>query len=96
MIKIAIMGLGVVGGGVADILESEKALIAKRFGVDCEKYIEVKYVLDLRDSVGHGLDDKLTKNFDDILNDDEVSIVVETMGGLHPAYEFSLAALKRI
>lgn len=95
MIKIAILGLGVVGGGVADILESEKKLIAKHFGADCEKFIDVKYVLDLRDSVGHGLDDKLTKNIDDILNDDEVSIVVETMGGLHPAYEFSLAALKK-
>ena len=95
MIKIAILGLGVVGGGVADILESEKALISKHFGVECEKFIDVKYVLDLRDSVGHGLDGKLTKNIDDILNDDEVSIVVETMGGLHPAYEFSLAALKK-
>ncbi|MBP3387000.1 MAG: homoserine dehydrogenase [Clostridia bacterium] len=95
MIKIAILGLGVVGGGVADILESEKSLIAKHFGVECEKFIEVKYVLDLRDSVGHGLDDRLTKSIDDILNDDEVTIVVETMGGLHPAYEFSLAALKK-
>lgn len=95
MIKIAIMGLGVVGGGVADILESEKKRIAKHFLANTEKFIEVKYVLDLRDSVGHGLDDKLTKNIDDILNDDEVSIVVETMGGLHPAFEFSLAALQK-
>ncbi|HPE95154.1 MAG TPA: homoserine dehydrogenase [Bacillota bacterium] len=94
MIKIAILGLGVVGGGVADILEKNSKVLSTKLGGSGEPLIGIKYVLDKRASVGHGLDDCITMDFEKILNDDEVSVVVETMGGIHPAYDFSKAALE--
>ncbi len=90
MIKIAIMGYGVVGSGVYEVLKKNEKSIAKKTG---GKTIDVKYILDLRDFPDHENPQLFTKNFDDILNDDEVSIVVEVMGGLKPAYEYSKAAL---
>ncbi len=90
MIKIAILGMGVVGGGVADVIMKNKAALAAAAHDD----IEIKYILDLRDFPGHPLADRVTHNFDDILNDPSVSIVVETMGGSHPAYEYSIASLR--
>ncbi len=90
MIKIAILGYGVVGSGVYEILRKNEKSIAKKAG---NKTLEVKYILDLRDFPDHENPALFTKNFDDILNDPEVSIVVEVMGGLTPAFEFSKAAL---
>ncbi len=90
MIKIAIMGYGVVGSGVYEILRKNEKSIAKKAG---NKTLEVKYILDLRDFPDHENPALFTKNFDDILNDPEVSIVVEVMGGLNPAFEYSKAAL---
>lgn len=90
MIKVAIMGYGVVGSGVYEILcKNQKSITKKTAG----NTIEVKYILDLRDFPDHENPALFTKNFDDILNDPEVSIVVEVMGGLKPAYDYSKAAL---
>lgn len=94
MIKIAILGLGVVGGGVADILESNKKILSAKLGGNGEPLVRIKYVLDKRTSVGHGLDGCVTMDYEKILNDDEVSVIVETLGGIHPAYDFTKAALE--
>jgi len=90
MAKIAVLGHGVVGSGVCQVVESNQKSIFRRAG----QPIEVKRILDLRD-FDVPYKEKFTKNFDDILNDGEISIVVEVMGGLHPAYEYSVAALER-
>ena len=89
MVKIAILGYGTVGSGVYEILKKNPPSIAKKAGDS----IEIKYILDIREVDDHPEKHLFTKNFDDILNDDEVSIVVEVMGGLEPAYSFSKSAL---
>lgn len=89
MVNIAVLGYGTVGSGVVEVLETNQNSINQKAGKD----IEIKYVLDLRDFPGSSIENKLTKNFDDIINDDSVQIVVEVMGGLNPAYEFTKAAL---
>ena len=89
MIKIAILGYGTVGSGVYEILKKNTTAIAKKAG----DVIDVKYILDIRDFDDHPEKHLFTKNFDDILNDDEVSVVVEVMGGLNPAYNFTKSAL---
>ena len=84
MIDIAIMGHGVVGSGVVEVLCHNSQSISKRAADE----INIKYILDLRDFPGDPHESKMIKDFNTILNDDDVKIVVETMGGLHPAYEF--------
>ncbi len=94
MFNIAILGMGVVGGGVYEVLESNSRAISKTLGGDGEPLINVKYVLDRRSFEGHPIADRVTDDFDRIVNDKDVSVVVETMGGAEPAYTFSLRALK--
>ncbi len=89
---IAIMGHGVVGSGVAEVISRNNDLIVKNNNLD---FLEVKHILDLRDFPELSYSDKFTKNFEDILNDDDVKIVVETMGGLNPAYKFVKACLEK-
>ena len=89
MISIAILGHGVVGSGVAEVLCTNAKGIAAKAG----DAIEVKRILDLRSFPDLPYADKFTTNFDDILNDADIRIVVETMGGLHPAYDFVKASL---
>lgn len=89
MSKIAIMGHGVVGSGVAEICINSKEGIEKRSGIS----LEVKKILDLRDFDDLAYSDLFTKDFNDILNDDEISVVAEVMGGINPAYEFTKALL---
>lgn len=91
MAKIAVLGHGVVGSGVCEVIEENQDSIIRRAG----QPIEVKRILDLRDFDDLPYCDKFTKDFNDILNDDEISIVVEVMGGVSPAFEFSVAALKK-
>ena len=90
MVKIAILGFGVVGSGTAEVLTENKKIIEERLG--CE--YSIKYILDLRDFPNSPFADLIVHDFNTILNDPEVSIVAEMMGGSHPAYDFSLAALK--
>lgn len=90
MKKVSVLGYGTVGSGVVEILKENAELIEKRAG---EK-IQVKSVLDLRDFSGDPVQDIIVHDFEEIRKDSEVQIVVETMGGLHPAYEFVRASLE--
>ena len=84
MIKAAIMGFGTIGSGVAEVLDINKKSIAARVGDE----VELKYVLDLRDFEGDPVQSKIVHDYKVIAEDPEVSIVVETMGGVEPAYTF--------
>ena len=84
MIKIAVLGYGTVGSGVVEVINTNSAVINKRVG----DTLEIKYVLDLRDFPGTPVENLITHNFEDIVNDEEVKIVVEVMGGIEPAYTF--------
>ena len=84
MIKVAIMGFGTIGSGVAEVLDINKKSIAARVGDE----VELKYVLDLRDFEGDPIQEKIVHDYKVIAEDPEVSIVVETMGGVEPAYTF--------
>ncbi|MBQ8783080.1 MAG: homoserine dehydrogenase [Clostridia bacterium] len=88
---IAIMGYGTVGSGVAEVISNNHDSIVKK---SSQAELEVKYILDLRDFPGDVNESKMVKDFNIILNDPEVKVVVETMGGLHPAYEFVSSCLK--
>ena len=77
--NLAILGFGVVGSGVAELCKNRSDLCVKK-------------ILDLRDFPG--LDIPVVKDINSILDDPEIDIVVETMGGFKPAYDFSLASLK--
>ena len=88
---MAVMGYGTVGSGVVEVLTKNHDSIVKR---STQSELEVKYILDLRDFPGDPNEDKMIKDFNIILNDDDVKVVVETMGGLHPAYEFVSSCLK--
>ena len=90
MVQVAIMGYGVVGSGVAEILQTHKKSLEKK----AQEEIGIKYILDLRDFPGDPLADKFTKDFNDILNDGEGSVVVETMGGLSYAYQYVKSLLE--
>ena len=84
MIQIAIMGHGIVGSGVAEVLLKNAVSIARKAGDS----IEVKRILDLRTFPDSPFADRFTTDFGDILHDESIRIVVETMGGLKPAYEY--------
>ena len=89
MVYTAIMGHGVVGSGVAEILLGHSQRMRERIKED----ITVKYILDIREFDSLPYSNLFTKNFDDILNDSEVKIVAEVMGGVNPAYEFTKKCL---
>ncbi len=88
--KVAVMGYGTIGSGVVEILDVNKEVIAKRAG----EPLELKYVLDLRDFEGDPIADKIVHDYHTIAQDPEVAIVVETMGGVEPAYTFVKAMLE--
>ena len=82
--KAAVMGYGTIGSGVVEVLQVNRESIAKRIGEE----IEVKYILDIRDFTGSPIQDKIVDNYKIIADDPEIKIVVETMGGVEPAYTF--------
>lgn len=84
MIQVAILGHGVVGSGVAEILLTHKESLQKKV----HEEICIKKILDLREFPGLSYSDKFTKNFEDIVNDDEIKVVAEVMGGVNPAFDF--------
>ena len=90
MISVAIMGHGVVGSGVDEIIRTHKDRLFSAIGEE----LDVKYILDLRDFPDSPHADRFTKNFEDIISDVEVRVVVEAMGGLNPAYDFTKRCLK--
>lgn len=89
--NVAILGFGVVGSGVAEVLKKNADSIKENSGV-C---LELKRILDIRDFEGSEFAPLMTKNFDDILNDDSIRIVVETMGGVNPAFDFVSKCLSK-
>ena len=90
MAKIAVLGYGTVGSGVYEVLRTNREVIAQRAGEE----LEVKYVLDLRDFPGDSVQEVITHDFEEIVNDEEVQIVVEVMGGIEPAYTFVKRSLQ--
>lgn len=87
---VAILGYGTVGSGAAEVLTSNAERIERRYG----KRVEIKYILDLREFPEDPLGDRVVHDFSVIEHDPEVSIVLEMMGGIHPAYDFSAAAIR--
>ena len=90
MINIAVLGYGTVGSGVVDVINTNKDIVNKKSGQE----INIKYVLDLREFPGDPVMDILTHDYNDILNDPEVEVVAEVMGGVNPAYTFVKSALE--
>ena len=88
--KIADMGYGTIGSGVVDVLRINKEKIAQRAGEE----IEVKYILDLRDFPGDPMENAIVHDYQVIVDDPEIGVVVETMGGVEPAYTFVKAMLE--
>lgn len=89
--KVAVMGYGTVGSGVVEVIENhEKVIRVRTGGTD----LQVSHILDLRDFPNDPHTELFTKDFNDILNDPEVKIVAETMGGVNPAFDFTMKLLK--
>lgn len=89
MIQIAVLGYGTVGSGVVEVINTNSEVIQKKVGEE----LNIKYVLDLRDFPGDPIQEKVVHDYDVILNDPEIRIVVEVMGGVEPAYTFTKKAL---
>lgn len=88
---IAVLGYGVVGSGVADVVSLNESKITDKLGGE---KLNVKYILDLRKFPGDKNENKIVDDFNVILNDKDVKIVAEAMGGLHPAFEFVSSCLE--
>lgn len=91
MSKIAVLGYGVVGSGTVELFYKNKGKIEDKSG----KTLDIKYILDIRDFPDSPYGEKFTKNIDDILNDDEVTIVAEVMGGVGAAYDYTKQCLAK-
>lgn len=89
MAKVAVLGFGVVGSGVVEVLETNAQSIAQKVG----EPVSLKYILDLRDFPESPYRDKIVHDFDIILNDPEIDVVCEVIGGVEPAYTFTKKAL---
>ena len=89
MVQVAVLGYGTVGSGVVEVLESNKEKITSRAGAE----LNVKYILDLRDFPGDPYENKVVHDVNVILEDPEVQVICETMGGINPAYDFSKKAI---
>lgn len=90
MIKIAVLGYGTVGSGVVEVIRTNGRRINQRIGEE----LEIKYVLDLKDFPGDPVQDKIVHDFETVIQDEEVRIVVEVMGGIEPAYTFVKRSLQ--
>ncbi|HIU42596.1 MAG TPA: homoserine dehydrogenase [Candidatus Egerieicola faecale] len=90
MIYMAVMGHGTVGSGVVEVIHTNKFQVEKNLG----EQVCIKRILDLREfDVPYA--NLFTKDFNDILEDEDITVVAEVMGGIHPAYEFTKSLLKR-
>ena len=90
MVQIAVLGYGTVGSGVVEVIDTNHESINRKAGDE----INIKYVLDLRDFPGDPVQEILVHDFETIINDPEMDIIVEVMGGLEPAYTFTRRALE--
>ena len=91
MVNVAVLGYGTVGSGVVEVIEKNKDMVNKKSGQE----LNVKYILDLRDFPGDPYEDKVVHDFDTIVNDEDVQIICETMGGVGAAYAFTKSALEK-
>ncbi len=89
MIQVAVLGYGTVGSGVVEVIEKNKDMVDKKAGEE----LSVKYILDLRDFPGDPYESKVVHDFGQIISDEEIKIICETMGGVGAAYEFTRQAL---
>lgn len=90
MIQIAVLGYGTVGSGVVEVINTNHDSINKKAGED----IQIKYVLDLRNFPEDPIQEKIVHDYETIINDPEIQIIVEVMGGTEPAYTFVKRALE--
>ncbi|MCL2820757.1 MAG: homoserine dehydrogenase [Oscillospiraceae bacterium] len=90
MIKIAVLGYGIVGSGVVHVLDINSGIIAK----NAEQKIEVKYILDIREFADSPYKDLFVSDFETILNDPEISVVAEVIGGVGAALDFTRRSLE--
>lgn len=90
MVKVGVLGYGTVGSGTVELLLNNREVIAARIGQE----IEVKYILELRTPPEVSYKEKFTADFNDILNDPEVTVVAEAIGGINPVYGFIKSALE--
>ena len=91
MVNIAVLGYGTVGSGVVEVINTNYESISKKAGQE----INIKYVLDLRDFPENPIQEKIVHDYNIILNDEEIDIVVEVMGGIEPAYTYVKSALEK-
>lgn len=91
MINIAILGFGVVGGGITEVVDRNREKLSAFVGDE----IYVKKILDLRDFPDSPYADRVVHDINEIINDDEITIVCETMGGVNPAFDFSMALMNK-
>ena len=89
--KVAVMGYGTVGSGVVEVIETHDKSIKNRTAGEA---LQVSHILDLRDFPDDPHADLFTKDFNDILNDPEVKVVAETMGGVNPAFDFTMKLIE--
>lgn len=90
MAKIAVLGYGVVGSGTVEVFYKNKEALEKKAGTD----LDIKYILDIRDFDDSPYKDKFVKDFDVILNDPEVTVIAEVIGGLKFSYPYVKSALE--
>ncbi|MCR4690627.1 MAG: homoserine dehydrogenase [Lachnospiraceae bacterium] len=89
MVKAAVFGYGTVGSGIVEVIMTNRQLITDRTGED----VDIKYILDLRDFPGDPYETKIVHDVETILNDPEITVIAEAMGGIEPAYTFTKRAL---
>ncbi len=90
MVNIAVLGYGTVGSGVVEVIQTNQEIVNKRAGQE----VNIKYVLDLREFEGDPIQKILVHDYDTILSDEDVKVVVEVMGGVEPAHTFVKQALE--
>lgn len=89
MTEIAVLGCGTVGSGVFEVLNTNQESIDRNAGQE----IRIKYILDKRDFAGTPFEKYIVNDFDIILNDENIKVVAEAMGGVEPAYTFAKKSL---
>lgn len=90
MVHVAVLGYGTVGSGVVEVIENNHSEVSVKAGEE----MHVKYILDLRDFPGDPYEDRVIHDFQTILNDDDISVICEVMGGVGAAYQFTRQALE--
>lgn len=91
MVNVAVLGYGTVGSGVVEVIETNKEMVNKKSGQE----LHVKYILDLKDFPGDPYADRVVHDFNEIINDGDIRIICETMGGVGVAYQFTRTALEK-